>query len=407
MFRREEVRFAVKALPLGGPNRAELERTMMPHPLVYHELPYDPEFGLYNSRLVSLRFPNVSAENMYWAVRREAVFRHTGEYTLEISGPDAEKLLNLVFTRDMSKVKAGRCSYQFACYEDGGMITDGVVVRLADDRFWYAQAEGDLYSWLKAHGRGMDVKVHDPNVWISQVQGPNSLKILEAAIDGDYPEPFRYFDSAMVSIAGQELLITRTGFTNELGWEFYMTEDIDAEAVGDKIYEVGKPFGLRPISIFGARRIESGLLNAGSDFDETTTPFDVGLGSMVDFDKGDFIGREALMNAPRECRFWGMTIADGTAWNARPVWLSGTTGETDEPIEPVGQITSSAWSPYLQCGVAFVRMDSPEHGPGTEVNVECKDGQVHKGVLCELPLYDKDRAIPRGKLVDIPEIPEE
>ena len=98
MSRREEVRFAVKALPLGGPDGAELMRSMMPHPLVYQELPYDPEFGLYNSRLVALRFPRVSAEEMYWAVRREAVLRHTGEYTLEVRGPDAERLLNLVFT---------------------------------------------------------------------------------------------------------------------------------------------------------------------------------------------------------------------------------------------------------------------------------------------------------------------
>lgn len=399
MSRREEVRFAVKALPLGGPNRAELMRTMMPHPLVYQELPYDPEFGLYNSRLVALRFPSVPAEEMYWAVRREAVTRHTGEYALEISGPDAVNLLNLVFTRDVSKVKVGRCSYQFACYEEGGMITDGVLVRLAEDRFWYGQAEGDLYSWLKAHGRGMDVKVIDPNLWISQVQGPNSLKILEAAIDGPYPEPFRYFDSATVSIANQELLITRTGFTNELGWEYYMTPDIDAEAVGDRIAEVGEQFGLRPISIFGARRIESGLLNAGSDFDETTTPFDVGLGAMVDFDKGDFIGREALMKADKRCRFWGMKVEGEGAfpWNGYAIKIDN---------EEVGQVCSSAWSPYLQCGVAFVRMNSADHGPGTQVDVDCKDGQVHPGVLCELPMYDKDRAIPRGKLVDIPEVPE-
>ena len=394
MFRREEVRFAVKALPLGGPNRAELMRTMMPHPLVYQELPYDPEFGLYNSRLVALRFPNVSAEDMYWAVRREAVLRHTGEYTLEIRGPDAEKLLNKVFTRDMSKVKVGRCSYQFACYEEGGMITDGVVVRLAEDRFWYGQAEGDLYSWLKAHGRGMNVEVIDPSIWISQVQGPNSLKILEAAVDDGYPEPFRYFDSAWVRIAGQELLITRTGFTNELGWEFYMTPDINAEAVGDRIAEVGEPYGLRPISIFGARRIESGLLNAGSDFDEGTTPFEVGLGAMIDFDKGDFIGREALMNANRSCLLWGMKVEGGTPWNGRSIRIDD---------EPVGLVCSSAWSPYLRCGVAFVRMDLAEHGPGTQVLVDCKDGQVHEGELCELPMYDKDRLIPRGKAVDIPE----
>ena len=393
MQRREEVRFAVKAVSPEGPNRVELMRTMMPHPLVYQELPFDPEFGLYNNRLVALRFPSVSAEDMYWAVRRKAVLRHTGEYTLEIRGPDAEKLLNLVFTRDVSKVRVGRCSYQFACYADGGMITDGVLLRLAEDRFWYAQAEGGLYSWLKAHGRAMNVEVVDPGIWISQVQGPNSLKVLEAAVDDGYPEPFRYFDSATVRIAGQELLVTRTGFTNELGWEFYMTQDIDMEAVGDRIQEAGAPFGLRPISIFGARRIEAGLLNAGSDFDESTTPFEVGLGGMIDFEKGDFIGRDALSKADPGCRLWGMQVEGGVPKSGSSVGLGG---------QSAGNVRSSAWSPFLECGVAFVWMDSAEQGPGTRVEVECTDGQLHSGTLCETPMYDKERLIPRGKQVDIP-----
>ena len=394
MPRREDVRFAVKALPSDDPLGAESMRSMMPHPLVYQELPYDPEFGLYNNRVVAQRFPGVSADEIYWAVRREAVLRHTGEYALEIKGPDAEKLLNLVYTRDVTKIRVGRCSYQFACYHDGGMITDGVVVRLAEDRFWYAQAEGDLYSWLRAHSHGMAVEVFDPGIWISQVQGPNSMKVLEAAVDGAYPDPFRYFDSATVRIAGQDLPITRTGFTNELGWEFYLTPDIDAEAVGDRILEVGEPFGLRPIPIFGARRIEAGLLNAGSEFDPTTTPFQVGLGAMVDFEKGDFIGRDALLKAGRGQRLWGLKVEGG---------IPSGGGHARIADAPVGSIRSSAWSPYLKCGVAFIWMDSAEHGPGTVVDVDCQDGRPHRGELCDLPMYDKERLIPRGKAVDLPE----
>lgn len=393
MSRREEVRFAVKALSLNGPNRAELKRTMMPHPLVYQELPYDPEFGLYNNRLVALRFPAVPADEMYWAVRRQAVLRHTGEYVLEVRGPDAERLLEMIFPRPIRKIRVGRCSYQFACYDDGGMITDGVLVRLAADRFWYAQAEGDLYSWLKAHARGMDVEIVDPKLWVSQVQGPNALRILEAAIDGPYPDPFGYFDAAVVRIAGQELLVTRTGFTNELGWEFYLPPDIDAEAVGDRIQEVGAPHGLRPISIFGARRIEAGLLNAGSDFDETTTPFEVGLGAMIDFEKGDFIGRGALLKADRDRHLFGMQVDGGIA-------VSGPTVRRDGKI--VGRVCSSAWSPYLQCGVAIVWLDTPGHLSNRGLDVECTDGPAHPGTLCELPMYDKERLIPRGKRVDIP-----
>ena len=128
------------------------------------------------------------------------IFRHTGELPIEISGPDAESLLSHVFTREVSKVKVGRCSYQFACYHDGGMITDGVLLRLAQDRFWMVQADGDMFSWYKAHAHGLDVTISDPNVWVSQVQGPRSIEVLKS-VAGSLPDPFRYFDLSEVTIA--------------------------------------------------------------------------------------------------------------------------------------------------------------------------------------------------------------
>ena len=179
--------------PIKATRPRELARTMPAHPLSYMELPYDPEYTLYNSRLTPEKLDTATDDEMYWAVRTNVIFRHTGELPIEISGPDAETLLNKVFTRSVSKVKPGRCSYQFACYHDGGMITDGVLLRLAEDRFWMAQADGDLFSWYKAHAEGLDVKIHDPDVWVSQIQGPRSLELLAAVLDGPMPDPFRYF----------------------------------------------------------------------------------------------------------------------------------------------------------------------------------------------------------------------
>ena len=220
-------RFVAKALLNKGARPRELARTMPAHPLSYMELPFDPEYTLYNSRLTPEKLDTATDDEMYWAVRTNVIFRHTGELPIEISGPDAETLLNKVFTRSVSKVKPGRCSYQFACYHDGGMITDGVLLRLSQDRFWMAQADGDLFSWYKAHAEGLNVKIHDPNVWVSQIQGPRSLELLAAVLDGPMPDPFRYFDCAEVSIAGQTCWISRSGFTNELGWEVYMLPDTD------------------------------------------------------------------------------------------------------------------------------------------------------------------------------------
>ncbi|MGF1475736.1 MAG: aminomethyltransferase family protein [Geminicoccaceae bacterium] len=389
----EKVRFVIKAMPADENVPQALPGTMQPHPLVHQELAHDPEFGLYNHRLISLSMKDVTPDEMYWKVRCEAGLRHTGERALEIRGVDAPRLLNRVFTREVGKTKVGRCSYQFACFDDGGMITDGVLVRLAEDRFWFGQAEGDLLSWIKALALGLDVAVGDPGGWISQVQGPNALKILEAAVDGAYPEPFRYFDAAEVTIAGQPVVITRTGFTNELGWEFYLDPATDREAIGERILEAGRPFGLVPIAAFGARRIEAGLLNAGSDFDHATTPFAAGLGNLVDFDKGDFVGRRALTGADRSQRVWGLQVEAGVA-------AVGGTLERDGA--PAGLVSSSAWSPYQRCGVALVRMETAEHQEGGHLDVACTDGATRPGTLCETPMYDKDRLIPRGKVVDIP-----
>ena len=160
---------------------------------------------------------------------------------------------------------------------------------------------------------------------------------------------------------------------------------------------VGAEFGaiITSAGVFRARRIEAGLLNAGSDFDETTTPFAAGLGAFVDFDKGGFIGRAALLNADRSCRTWGMRTSGGVAQLGDTITIDGRVA---------GSVRATAWSPFLQCGVSIVRMCSAQHGPSTEVSVDTVDGGIASAVLCSMPFYDEERLIPRGRLVDIPEV---
>ena len=391
-------RFVAKAIPSQFASPRELARTMRPHPLAYMELPFDPEYTLYNGRLTPEALSLASDDEMYWAVRQGVILRHTGELPIEVSGPDAVTLLNKVFTRNVAKVKTGRCSYQFACYHDGGMITDGVLLRLEDDRFWMVQADGDLLSWYKAHALGMDVQINDPNVWVSQIQGPRSLEVLAEVLDAPLDADFRYFDCAKVAIAGQPCWISRSGFTNELGWEVYFLPDTDTVAIGDRILAVGERYDmlLTATPVFRARRIEAGLLNAGSDFGADTTPFDVGLGAFVEFDEREFVGRDALERADRACRTWGMRVRGGVAELGRGISI----GE-----KSVGQVCSSGYSPFQGCGVCIVRLDDSALGPGARVQVACIDGSRQDAELCALPMYDKERLIPRGKLVDIPSRP--
>jgi len=153
---------------------------------------------------------------------------------------------------------------------------------------------------------------------------------------------------------------------------------------------------MTPIAIGGARRIEAGLLNAGTDFDASVTPFAAGLGAMVAFDKPDFIGKAALQEADRRCRIWGLRVAGGTARLGPALTRNG---------QAAGRVCSSAWSPFQRCGVAIVRLDDPALVPGTLLEVACGDGEIRKAETCALPMYDGERKIPRGLAVDIPERP--
>ncbi len=364
------------------------------HPYHLVERPLGPHYCVYNRREMACCFDAIDTIDGYWLLRQKAAVLHTGELPLQFKGPDAERLLDLLFTKDITRIRPGRCGYGLACYDDGGLIVDGVLLRLEPELFWYAQADGDFYSWARAHARGMDVEICDPGVFVSQVQGPASMQILEAASDDGMPDPFGYFGIARVGFGGQQVVITRTGYTNELGWEFYTEPQHDADALWQHLTAAGESFGmsLHGLDSMHIRRIEAGILNAGSDFDHTTTPYDVGLGRFVDADKGEFIGKAALADVPRENRLSGLKC------EAEP----HIGGEVCIDGKKAGRVTAGAVSPYLQCGIGIALMDRAGFGEGDAVSIRCTDGELHAGSLAELPLYDKEAEIPRGKRVDIP-----
>ncbi|MGI9404962.1 MAG: aminomethyltransferase family protein [Hyphomicrobiaceae bacterium] len=368
------------------------------HP--YHEIerPLKPHYTVYNRRLMACCFDKTSTEDGYWLLRQKAAVLHTGEFPLQFKGPDAERLLDRLFTKDITKVKTGRCGYGLACYEDGGLIVDGILLRLAEDCFWYAQADGDFYSWARSHAVGLDVDVSDPGVFVSQLQGPASMQVLKAASDDGMPEPFGYFGIARVRFGGQDVVISRTGYTNELGWEFYTEPHHDAEALWGHLVRAGAPFGMdiHGLDAMNIRRIEAGILNAGSDFDRTTTPYDAGLGRFVDDDKADFIGKAALQKASRAVRLTGFKCPSGEPRIGGDLMVGGVAA---------GKITAGATSPYLQCGIGIALMNDAVPDAGTPVQVMCLDRSLHAGEIATLPLYDRDAEIPRGRVVDIPERP--
>ncbi|MGE0653531.1 MAG: aminomethyltransferase family protein [Alphaproteobacteria bacterium] len=367
----------------------------------YHELhrANGAKFCVYNCRLMPVS-QKIDRLTGYRILRQGVGLFDTGERPTEIVGPDAEALCNKVFARDVSKMKPGRAGYGLLLYPDGGILCDGVLMRLAHDRFWYVQAEGPVYSWLVAHAQGMNVRIRDPKSWVSQVQGPLALDVLAKACDGGAPPNFGYFAVAEASMGGQKVILSRTGWTGEVGFEFYTYPDagpVDGPRLWRHVLEAGEPFGMKVCGLdsMDIRRIEAGILNNVSDMDETMNPFQAGLGSFIKLDGPDFIGKAALKNADRRPLLKGLRCASGEP-------LIGA--EVCAAEESIGRVTAGAWSPFYQAGVAIIRLSDPEHAARSDIAVRCRDGALHPAEIVELPMYDDEKRIPRGLETSIPEL---
>ena len=352
-------------------------------------------FGVYCDRLYPLKstrdedpIPN------YWKLRRGVMLYDVPEKPLEIVGPHAARVLERVLACRVEMLAPGRARYGIACHCDGTVLMDGVVMRLAPDRYWYVKANGEFMSWLKANAIGLDVEVSDPDSRVLQIQGPKSLHVLDAAIGGGLPVDFKYFHAGFFDVCGQRLWISRTGWTGEAGIEIYCNsgpEPTDHDALWDGLLACGEPFGMEfsSSSSMGIRRIESGILDNGSDIEPDLTPFGAGVGQFVRFDKEDFIGRAALEAADRSQLLFGLVCATATPQSGMHVHFENG---------PVGHVTIGTWSPTLDRGVGYVRFDRPLPGDdwlGKTVFLHDHDAAPHEATVDTLPFVDKDKRLPR------------
>ena len=352
--------------------------------------------GIYSRRFYALGATNDPVDD-YWHLRRGVALFDVPEHPIEIAGPDALTLFSRVFCRDVSKLREGRATYAIACNHQGGILMDGVLMKLGEDRFWYVLADGEFLPWLDAHVGGLDVAITDPDSWVLQIQGPKALDVMPAILDTMPEAPFTYFSVHQTAIDGHPFLVSRTGWTGELGFELYpLSSDFDGPKLFNLILERGAPYGMVFASLesMGVRRMEAAIMDNGTDMDSSMTPFDAGLGRFVDLDSdADFIGKAALRSAPREPRFFGM-VAPGIT----PIAASHVYHEDRQ----VGVVTAGAWSPYLESGIAFVRFRRAEDWVGREVTVDTPDGARAGATVVALPFYDHEKRIPRGLANDIP-----
>ena len=224
----------------------------------------------------------------YWALRKQAALFDVPERPVEISGPDAVAFLERIVARRIGDMKIDRGRYALICTHQGGIFMDGILFRLAETRFWFVHPDGDLEPWLLAHSHGFDVTFSDPKSRVLQLQGPNSFPIMQAASSGALTESLKYFHSGFFDFDGQQVYVSRTGWTGELGYELYTLGDqTDCPRLWDHLMQKGAPHGLvfSSMQAMNIRRIEAGILDSGSDFDISMTPYEAGLERFVDLSK--------------------------------------------------------------------------------------------------------------------------
>ncbi len=316
----------------------------------------------------------------------------------DIKGPDALALADVLFTNDMSALEVGQVRYGAICDEDGKMIMDGTIFKLADDHcFSITSYDSDLDWYRKvASDRGLNVEVEDvtedmPHL---QVQGPKSREILAPITEGVDLGELRYFRFVPeAKVGGVECLVSRTGYSGELGYELYC-RPADAAELWNAVLDAGRPNGMLPIGLSAIEtiRIESGLLFPDIDyFPHQTDPFEVRLDRMVKLDKpGDFVGKEALRRIADEGtpRLLTTLRIEG---DATPEYGAAVSKDGSE----VGIVRSPAESPSEGGQVAMAAIDRELNSEGTQVEVALGDGTV-PATVAAFPLYDTEKSRPRS-----------
>jgi len=331
----------------------------------------------------------------YWHLIEHVAIWDVGvERQVEISGPDALTLTQRLTPRDLSRCAVGQGKYVLITADDGGVINDPVLLRLAEDRFWLSLADSDVLLWARgvAVNAGLKVDIQEPDVWPLQLQGPKS-KPLVADLFGDRVASMPYYAFSEASLDTIPVVVTRTGWTGEVGYEIYLRDGSRGDALWERVMTAGKGYQIRPTGPSDIRRIEAGILNYGADMTLADNPYELGLGWTVDLDKAqDFIGRAALRRIK----------AEGVRRKLAGIEIEGPAIEFNETKwavrhdgRPVGRVTSAIHSPRLKKNIGYAMLPLPLAEVGTTLTLTTPWGERGARVVPK-PFIDPKKAIPKA-----------
>ena len=348
-------------------------------------------FSVYNHMYIPRDFGD--PEQNFWNLVNEAILCDVAvERQVEITGPDAAKFVQMLTPRDLSNMAVGQCKYILITNAEGGILNDPILLRLAENHFWISLADSDILLWAQgvAVHSEMDVNVSEPDVSPLQLQGPKSGEIMRKLF-GESIVELRYYWLRELELDGIPLIVSRTGWSSELGYELYLQDGSRGDELWEKIMETGKPLGLKPGHTSSIRRIEGGMLSYHADADIKTNPYELGLDRLVNLDTDtDFIGKSALKRIKAE----GVHRKQvGLVIECAP--LSGP-NTTFWPVKKdgcvIGKVTSAVFSPRLKQNIALAMISSNFANIGEKVEVVTNSVAAPARVV-ERPFFDPKKTL--------------
>ena len=348
-------------------------------------------FSVYNHMYIPRDFG--SPEQNFWNLIEKSILCDVAvERQVEITGPDAYKFIQLLTPRDLSKLSIGQCKYVLIVNNDGGILNDPVLLRLAENHFWLSLADSDVLLWAQgvAVNSGLDVKISEPDVSPLQLQGPTSQEIM-VKLFGEDIRDLKYYWLREYELDGIPLIVSRTGWSSELGYEIYLRDGSKGNELYEKIMAAGKEHGIQPGHTSSIRRIEGGMLSYHADADIHTNPFELGLDRLVNLETDiDFIGKDALKKIKQD----GIKRKQvGLIIDCNP--LSGP-NTTFWPIEKngkkIGKVTSAVYSPRLKKNIALAMIEINYSELGNQLDVQTHEGK-YSATIVEKPFYDPKKKI--------------
>ena len=351
-------------------------------------------FSVYNHMYIPRDFGD--PEENFWNLVNDAILCDVSvERQVEISGPDAAEFVQFLTPRDLSKMKVGQCKYILITNEDGGLLNDPVLLRLAEDRFWISLADSDILLWAQgvAVNTDFDVNIFEPDASPLQLQGPKSRDIM-VKLFGDSILDLKYYWHREYKWKGISLIVSRTGWSSELGYEIFLTYQTQGNELWDHIMSIGEPMGLKPGHTSSIRRIEGGMLSYHADADITTNPFELRLDRLVDLKSPHkFVGKQALLKIKTQgvkVKQVGLALeCDTLSGPNTQFW----TIRKDE--QKVGKVTSAIYSPRLMKNIALAMVSIEYNGAGVKLDVDTPNGSFAARVV-DLPFYDPNKNIAKN-----------